>query len=86
LRSIISTHEFDLQVEALGGAKALDEALSPLMEALATNPYGFRRFENDFTSFRYALTKETTLTPAMAIVFTIDENKNVVLERIEEIT
>lgn len=83
MRSIISTHDFDRQVESLGGAKALDEVLSPLMEALSNDPYGFNKFENDFTSFRYVLTKETLFTPALSIVFTIDENKNVVLEHIE---
>lgn len=85
MRSIISTHEFDRQVESLGGAKALDEVLSPLMEALSRDPYGFTKFENDYTSFRYAMTRETILTPRLAIVFTIDENKNVVLENIEVI-
>lgn len=85
MRSIISTHEFDRQVELLGGAKALDEVLSPLMEALSNDPYGFNKFENDYTSFRYAMTRETVLTAPLAIVFTIDENKNVVLEYIEVI-
>jgi hypothetical protein len=83
VRSIISTFEFDQQVEALGGAKAIDDALSPLIEALMQDPYGFTRFENDFTSFRYAMTLANALTPPLAIVFTIDENKNVVLERVE---
>lgn len=83
MRSIISSHEFDRQVEALGGAKALDEVFLPLVDVLTVNPYSFPLFENDFTSFRYALTKENAVTPALAIIFTIDENKNVVLEWIE---
>lgn len=82
MRSIISTNDFDRQVESLGGARALDEVLSPLMEALSNNPYGFPKFENDFTSFRYVVTRETVLTPSLSIVFTIDEDKNVVLEHI----
>jgi hypothetical protein len=83
VRSIISSFEFDQQVESLGGARVLDDALSPLIEALMKDPYGFVLFENDFTSFRYALTRGNALTPPLAIIFTIDENKNVVLERVE---
>lgn len=55
------------------------------MNGLTINPYGFDKFENDHTSFRFVKTKETTFTPALVIVFTIDENRNVVLEHIEAI-
>lgn len=85
MRNIISTSYFDEQVERLGGARAIDEALSPFMNGLTINPYGFDKFENDHTSFRFVKTKETTFTPALVIVFTIDENRNVVLEHIEAI-
>lgn len=86
MRSIISTDIFDQQVEELGGARAIDEVLSPLIEALMSNPYGFPMFENDFTSFRYVKTRETHFLPALVVVFTIDENKNVVLEHLESIS
>jgi len=86
LRSIISTHEFDRQVGELGGAKAIDDALAPFIEALTKDPYGFPLFQNDFTSFRYLRTREVAMAPALVIVFTIDENKNVVLEHIEAIS
>lgn len=72
-----------MQVENLGGAKRLDEALAPFMEGLMRDPYGFPKFENDFTSFRFVQTKETPFVPQLVIVFTIDDNKNVVLEHIE---
>lgn len=83
MRSIISSFIFDKQVEDLGGAKAIDEALSPFIESLMNNPYEFPMFENDFTSFRWVRTKETTFTPPLVIVFIIDEDKNVVLEHVE---
>lgn len=86
-RQIITTAEFDAQVNKLGGARAIDEALSPFMEALSLNPYGFNLFETDGFSFRWLRTRETQWTPPLAIVFTIDkdDNNNVVLQSVEEL-
>jgi hypothetical protein len=86
LRSIISTAEFDREVAALGGARAIDEALSPFIEALMHDPYGFDKFEADGFSFRWLITRETAMTPALLIVFRIEpsDKYSVVLEHIEE--
>jgi len=86
VRNIVSTPEFDREVEALGGARAIDDALSPFVEALSHNPYGFEKFEADGFSFRWVITHETIMTPPLAIVFRIElsEPYDVVLEHIEE--
>lgn len=83
MRNIISSAAFDEEVEKLGGARAIDEALSPVLEALSKNPYGFDKFEADGFSFRWVQTRETYWTPALAIIFTIDKQYNVILEHIE---
>lgn len=87
MRNIITTPEFDEKVEHLGGARAIDEALAPLMEALSRDPYGFNKFETDGFSFRWLTTRETIWTPALYIVFTIETSLpyNVVLVDIEEL-
>ena len=48
------------------------------------NPYGFEKYENDHISFRYVRTKPNGWVPALVVIFSIDENKNVVLESIEK--
>lgn len=85
MRSIIWSNGFSEQVEKAGGARLVDEALGPIIDGLMRNPYGFKRFENDFTSFRYAKTEAIpgTLGP-LTIVYRIDEEKNVVLEWFDE--
>lgn len=84
MREIIEAPSFKDAVETLGGHRAIDEVLEPLLESLYLNPYGFQRFENDWTSFHYARTKEVAFTPALIFIFTIDANHNVVLEHVEE--
>lgn len=63
----------------------VDEALEPILDGLRRNPYGFKKFENDYTSFRYA---KTNALPgklgALTMIFTIDEEKNVVLQWYDE--
>lgn len=54
------------------------------MEALYSNPYGFPKFESDFTSFRYARTKGIRFIPPLVFIFNIDAKHNVVLEHVEE--
>lgn len=87
MRNIVTTAEFDEKVERLGGARAIDEVLSPLMEALSRNPYGFQKFETDGFSFRWLVTRETPMTPALYVVFVIDPNPpyDVVLVDIDEL-
>jgi hypothetical protein len=52
MRSIIWSDEFSAQVEQAGGARLVDEALSPILDGLMRNPYGFEKIENDHVSFR----------------------------------
>lgn len=55
------------------------------MDSLQHNPYGFAKFENDFTSFRYARTDAISgKLGALTVIFTIDEEKNVVLQWFDE--
>lgn len=85
MRSIVWSAEFARQVEGAGGARLVDEALNPILDGLMRNPYGFHKFENDFTSFRYAKTEAIPgrLGP-LTVVFTIDDDKNVVLQWLDE--
>lgn len=54
MRSIVWSTDFTEQVEKAGGARIVDDALAPILDALMRNPYGFPKAENDWTSFRYA--------------------------------
>lgn len=85
MRSIIWSEDFSQQVERAGGPRLVDEALEPILDGLAHNPYGFLKHESDFTSFYYA---RTIALPgklgALTVVFTIDSRKNVVLEWLDE--
>jgi hypothetical protein len=83
-RQIIFSHAFGQDVQAFGGYGTIDRALETVEEALVHNPYVFPKFESDFTSFRYAITKPIDDLPALAMQFTIDERGNVVLEKIFE--
>jgi hypothetical protein len=84
MREIIASEEFDRCVEELGGYRAIDAAMEPLIEGLMRHPYGFERFEHDFISFRYARTKRIGTVPPLYFVFRIDQDKNVVLEFVAE--
>ncbi|HVX79822.1 MAG TPA: hypothetical protein VHB23_00485 [Devosiaceae bacterium] len=84
MRNIISSPAFDAAVELLGGYRAIDAAMAPVIEALASNPYGFPLFESDQFSFRWLITHEIAWVPPLVIVFRIDEDKNVILEHVEE--
>lgn len=85
MRSITWSSEFSAQVEKAGGARLVDEALAPIMDGLMRDPYGFSKFESDRVSFRYA---KTIPIPgklgALTVIFTIDEEKNVVLQWFDE--
>jgi hypothetical protein len=84
MREIIESDEFKNAVRALGGHRAIDEALEPLIEALYLNPYGFEFFQNDWVTFRYARTRAIELVPALVVMFTIAPNGDVILEHVEE--
>ena len=84
-RQIIYSKDFDLAVDALGGYRAVDLATDTIVEALERNPYAFNKFESDFLSFRYAITKPIEdLLPSLVIIFSIDKEGNVTLVHAEE--
>ena len=84
MRQLIYTAEFDAAVDALGGYRAVDRAMEAIIDGLYRNPYAFHKFENDFMSFRYALTKPIDEMPSLVVVFNINQDKDVLLEHIEE--
>lgn len=86
MREIIEAESFKEAVNRLGGHRAIDEALEPIIEALYKNPYGFLSFENDWASFRYARTKllPQYSIPPLVVIFTIDHDRNVILQHVEE--
>jgi len=67
-------------VDVLGGYRSIDVAIDTIIDALYRNPYGFNKFESDFISFRYAITRATATLPAFVVIFTIDGDGNVTLE------
>lgn len=83
-RQIIYSVAFDRAVEALGGYRAIDTALDTIIDGLYRNPYGFNKFENDYISFRYAITLATAEMPPLVVIFVIGENGDVTLEHVEE--
>lgn len=83
-RQIIFSHAFTADAEEYGGYRQIDLAIETVEEALIGNPFSFPRFESDFVSFRYVMTKPIQELPALAFLFTIDEKGNVTLEKIFE--
>jgi len=83
-RLIIETEEFRASVERVGGYRAVDEALSTIMDGLYRNPHGFEHFENPPFSFRYARTKKIGFMPPVVVIFRITDDGTVYLEHIEE--
>ena len=67
-RQIIYSINFDHGVEALGGYRMVDVALDTIIDGLYRNPYGFQKFESDYTSFRYAITASTSEMPELALL------------------
>lgn len=86
MRSIIESEQFAKDVEELGGYRAIDQALEPIIEALMAKPYGFELIENDWCSVRYARTHMIErYVPPLIVAFTINEQQNVVLEWVEKV-
>jgi hypothetical protein len=84
MREIIEADGFEAAVMALGGYRAIDRALDLIREGLYLNPYGFPKFESDWTSFRYARTKGIDFIPPLVFIFSINDNGDVILEHVEE--
>ncbi|MFN3671912.1 MAG: hypothetical protein ACK4VM_08400 [Bosea sp. (in: a-proteobacteria)] len=84
MRSIIESEQFAKDVAELGGYRAIDLALEPIIEALMANPYGFEMVANDWCSIRFARTRMIErYVPPLIVAFTIDQHNNVVLEWVE---
>ena len=84
MREIIESDNFRQAVRVLGGHRAIDEALEPIIEALFRNPYGFPYFENDWVRFRYVRTRPIRFVPALVVMFAIESNGDVILDHVEE--
>lgn len=84
MRELIEAESFKEAVLKLGGHRAIDEVLEPIIEALYRNPQGFPFFENQWVSFRYARTKALEFVPPLVVIFTIEPNGDVVLRHVEE--
>ena len=82
-REIIFSEDFDYAVQEVGGYWVVDRALEAVLDGLRLNPYGFPKFENDNYSFRYVITSRIGEIPALIFTFTIDANRNVVLQHVE---
>ena len=83
MREIIFSEDFEKAADALGGYWVIDRALETVIDGLRLNPYGFNKFENDFVSFRYAITSRIGEIPPLVFTFNIDEKKNVILTHVE---
>jgi hypothetical protein len=84
MRQIIFDPAFDAAVDHLGGYILVDEALDPILDGLARNPYGFPSIENDWVKIRYAITRPTAFLPSLVVTFTIEATGEVVLRHVEE--
>ena len=84
MRKLLYEASFDFAVEALGGYRAVDVALEPILDGLIRNPYGFNVIENDWTKMRYVITKATLDIPALLVMFKIEEGGDVALVHAEK--
>jgi hypothetical protein len=84
-RRVRSSHEFDHQVEALGGYEKLDPVLNPVVDGLYIDPYGYNIIQHDLIPLcRYARTipQDDGSLPAFIILFVIEEDGGVELREI----
>ena len=83
MRQIIFSKDFDKAVEKIGGYRVADEALEVVIDGLRLNPYGFPKFENDWTSFRYVITNPVGTAPSLLFIFQVLSDKDVELTHVE---
>ncbi|HEX4738127.1 MAG TPA: hypothetical protein VH331_11260 [Allosphingosinicella sp.] len=78
---ICNADSYEDAVLMCGGHEFVDEALSPVDEALNKNPLGFQQLHNA-SDIRFAKTKlrisKGNPIPAMTLFFTVDEEKRLV--------
>lgn len=82
-RSIVYSHECSTAADRLGGWRQLDAVLEPILDGLRRNPYGYPKYECDWCSVRYVVTKATGRLPSLAWYFTINK-QNVEFVDVEE--
>lgn len=82
-RIVSFSAECNEAAEALGGYKAIDCTLEAFWDGLLKNPYGFTKYESDFFSIRYIVTKQIGEVPPLVWLFTIDD-RNVELVHVEK--
>lgn len=82
-RQVIFDPDFEKTVEDLGGYKVVDVSLDTIIDALERDPYGFNKIENDLTSARYAIVDPIEQCPRILVMFSIDDERNVVLTHVE---
>jgi hypothetical protein len=83
-RRIIYLPEFDEQADALGGIRIIDQA--PVIDVLERNPRAFRVIETSWFRVRYATTRQFGNVPPLLVIFSIDEDDDVLMEWIEALT
>lgn len=82
-RRVRSSHDFDRQVEELGGYEKLDPVLDPVVDGLYDNPYGYNVIQDDWIPLcRYARTVPQDDLPAFVILFVIEEDGAIELREI----
>lgn len=82
-RTIVYSEDFDACVAELGGYRAIDRVLEPVIDGLSRNPFGFDKFESDDFSFRYARTRGVGDIPELFVIFTIEADRTITLLRVE---
>lgn len=82
-RRIVYSHECDRDVVRLGGWRLLDRVLEPILDGLQRYPYGFPKYECDWCSVRYVITKPLDELPWLVWYFTI-EPQEVTFVHVEE--
>ena len=84
-RRVVSDHNFDRQVEKLGGYEKLDPILYPLIDSLYANPFGAAVIDEGewMPLCRYICTRPQLDLPAFTVIFTIEDDDTVVLREIE---
>ena len=83
-RRVIFSREFEECTKGLGDPKSVDEAVAPVVDALYRDPFAFRVIATDWVRCRYAITRATMHLPPLIVIFTIEENGDVIIGDVEE--
>jgi hypothetical protein len=85
-RRIVYLPEFDEQAKVLGGIKIIDQALRPVIDVLERNPRAFGVIQTSWFRVRYAITRQFGNIPPLLVIFSIDEDDDVLMEWIEALS